>query len=450
MSRSWAKISLSLIFLSSGGPALASAEPDLQALIDAAPAGSSLRVPAGTYRGHFIIKKPLTVTAARDAVLDGEGKGTVLSVSSENVALDGLVIQNSGNIIGNSDSSIMAENSPHLVVKNCILRHALFGIQLLGSPDAIIEGNEISSFKDYPIARRGDLLKIWYSPRAQILHNRVSDGRDVLVWYSDHSLLDGNRIERMRYALHYMYSHENTASNNSLRESSVGIYDMYGNGLKLENNSIISNRGPSGYGVALKEADRARLSGNRLVGNRIGLQLDNSPLSPPAKPEDLTLFEDNRFARNDIGVAFVGSGYGSVFLKNDFIDNWQQVSTGGLQAGTVVWTNNYWSDYRGIDPRGTGVGVIPYSADSVTDDITDRFESFKLFNFGPAMLALDFAQKMIPWIQSAPKAVDYAPATRPHREDASKHAPLAQRLGLLALSATLLAVVAVLRRKLVI
>jgi nitrous oxidase accessory protein len=242
----------------------------------------------------------------------------------------------------------------------------------------------------------------------------------------------------MRYGIHYMYSHQSVARRNSFRDSSVGIYNMYGNGAELVENEVVANRGPSGYGIALKEANQVRLDGNRVLGNRVGLQLDNSPLAPPSRPEDATVFERNRFARNDLGVAFVGSGYGSVFLKNDFVDNWQQVSTSGLQSGMTVWTNNYWSDYRGVDPRRSGIGLIPYSADSVADAITDRFESFRLFSFGPAMLALEFAQKLIPWVESAPKAVDHAPAMEPRLAVEASAAPVATRLALAACSLVVL------------
>jgi nitrous oxidase accessory protein len=394
----------------------ASGGGDLQRLIDGTPEGGMLRLAGGTYRGHFVIGKPMTLIASRDAILDGGGTGTVVRVTSPRVIVDGLIVQGSGSVIGSGDSAVTAEKADGFRLQNCVLRETLFGIQLLDSKDAVIDGNEVSSFTGYPMGRRGDLVKIWYSPGTRVTRNHIHDGRDVLVWYSDRSTIQRNVIERMRYALHYMYSHQSAADHNTFRLSSVGIYDMYGNGLTLSDNEIVSNRGPSGYGVALKEADRVRLSGNRILGNRIGLQLDNSPLSPPINPEDTTLFTLNRLARNDIGVFFVGSGSGSVFLRNDFIDNWQQVSTGGLQKGMTTWTGNYWSDYRGVDPGHHGIGIIPYTADSIVGEVTDRFESFRLFSFGPAMLALEFTQRLIPWVRSEPKAIDPIPAMRPHLE----------------------------------
>lgn len=396
--------------------------------------GEILRVPPGTYRGNFTISKSIVLIASHDAVLDGNGQGTVLRVSGEGVRVEGLIFEKSGSVIGNGDSSVVAENAPGFILKNCILRETLFGLQLLASPDALIEGNEMSSFLAYPVARRGDLVKVWYSPRVRIRNNHIHDGRDLLVWYSDHSFLEGNVVEKMRYALHYMYSHESLARQNTFKDSSVGIYNMYGNGAELDGNIITSNRGPSGYGVALKEASRIRLKNNRIIENRIGLQLDNSPVSPPVTASDATVFELNRIERNDFGVTFVGSGYGSAFLKNDFVENWQQVSTSGLQSGTTIWSGNYWSDYRGVDPSDSGTGIIAYTADSVADAITDRFEGFKLFNFGPAILALEFTQKLIPWVHSVPKAIDLKPSMQPRLEASGTVLPARERFGLALLS----------------
>lgn len=422
------------------------AQADLQSLIDQAPPGATVRVPPGRHRGHFVVTRPLSLTAEHDAILDGEGQGTILKIAGPGILVDGLVFENTGTSIGQADSAISAENTDGLVLRNLVVRNSLFGVQLLASKNALIENNDLSSFQDFDVARRGDVIKIWYSPGTRLLSNRMHDGRDVLVWYSDDSTIKGNVIERMRYAIHYMYSHRNFATGNTLRLNSVGIYGMYSNDLKIVDNEILANRGPSGYGVAIKESDRIRLENNRLVSNRVGLHLDNSPLSAPASAADATVFEGNRLALNDVGVTFVGGGSGSMFVRNDFVDNWQQVSTKGLRQSATIWSSNYWSDYRGVDPRRTGVGLFPYSADSLADEITDRYEGFKLFSFGPALLAVQFAERMVPWFRASPKATDRAPVMSPRTESANARASASGRL-LVACFALFLAAVATALRK---
>jgi nitrous oxidase accessory protein len=55
------------------GVAMASGQ-DLQALIDAAPSGSTLRLAAGTYRGPVRIARPLTIEGGGRAEIRGNGQ----------------------------------------------------------------------------------------------------------------------------------------------------------------------------------------------------------------------------------------------------------------------------------------------------------------------------------------------------------------------------------------
>lgn len=419
----------------------------IQDLIDATPGGEVLRLPPGHYHGHWIISRSITLRADRDVILDGDDSGSVLRVQAADVRIEGVELRGTGTVLGNGDSAIYAENSPRFVLRNSVIKNALFGAQILGSPDSLLEGNEIEGDFKLDVGRRGDAVKIWYSPGTRVVGNHITNSRDVLIWYSDGSIAQGNTIEKMRYGLHYMYSHKSVAEENVIQNNSVGIYEMYSNDLRILRNHLIDNRGPSGYGFAAKESDRATIVGNRIIRNRVGLYVDNSPLSPPRAANENTLFQDNLVARNDIGVNFIGSCVGSLFLKNDFVDNWQQVSTQGLSKNEQrVWENNYWSDYRGVDPAGTGIGRTPHVADSLVDSITDRVDGFKIFNFGPALLALEFAERIVPWLRPEPKIVDHSPSMQWHVEADRAVNSFGQRAGLLGFAMILFGLVVGLRR----
>src|SRR5262249_44866685 len=65
-----APLVLALLWLTGQHIAGAQAQPaSLQALIDAAPAGATLLVPAGVYRERIVVTKPLT--------LDGQGRAEI-------------------------------------------------------------------------------------------------------------------------------------------------------------------------------------------------------------------------------------------------------------------------------------------------------------------------------------------------------------------------------------
>lgn len=169
---------------------------DLQTAIQQAPEGSFIRVRGGVYTGSLVIDRPLTLLGEEWPVLDGGGVGTVVKIAAPNVHVEGFIVRGSGTSHDREDSGILVTAPRAQVIGNQLL-DALFGIQLLNAPDSLVQGNLVVG-KALPEAQRGDAIKLWYSPRTQIIGNHVQDSRDVLVWYSDETLVCGNLVERGR------------------------------------------------------------------------------------------------------------------------------------------------------------------------------------------------------------------------------------------------------------
>ncbi|MCK4874979.1 MAG: nitrous oxide reductase family maturation protein NosD, partial [Sulfurimonas sp.] len=69
----------------------------LQDAIDKAPSGSIIKLPAGVYKGNIVINKPLTIIGKEDGVIiDGGGKGTVITIEGSFITLKNLKIIGSG------------------------------------------------------------------------------------------------------------------------------------------------------------------------------------------------------------------------------------------------------------------------------------------------------------------------------------------------------------------
>ena len=392
---------------------LAAAETDLQALVDAAPAGAVIDLPPGVYAGGITIDKPLTLRADGEVIIDGGGDGRVITVTAPDVTLEGLVVRGSGNSLDQEDAGIYADGAPRLRVLNNRLEDVLFGIFLYQAPDAVVKGNTVSG-KDLFIARRGDAIRLWESHRALVEGNVVDGARDVVFWFCDDVIIRGNRIANGRYGLHFMYSDGALVEENALIDNSVGSFLMYSRDLVLRRNLISGNNGPSGYGVGLKDMDGSRLEDNLLVGNRAGVFLDNSP----SNPAEAQLFSGNLFAYNQIGVLFLPSVRGNVFWSNAFVDNTVQVAVqGGGRFEGNVWTKdgigNYWSDYAGYDADGDGFGDVPYRLDDLYDYLLDRNPELMLFADTPASRALDLAAEAFPVIKPRPKVEDTRPLIVP-------------------------------------
>jgi nitrous oxidase accessory protein len=212
-----------------------------------------------------------------------------------------------------------------------------------------------------------------------------------------------------------MYCDDAVIENNLLMNNSVGSFLMYSRRLHLVGNTIAYNRGPSGYGVGMKDLDDAIVENNLFLDNRIGAHLDNSP----REINSIGLFEGNVFAFNDIGVNLMPSVRHNQFVKNSFVDNEQQVGIagGGGRSENNTWTvdrqGNYWSDYVGYDGDGDGLGDVPYKSERLFENLADQNSSLRLFLYSPVEQAIDFAARAVPFVKPKPKMMDEAPLMEP-------------------------------------
>jgi nitrous oxidase accessory protein len=375
---------------------------------EAAP-GQVLRVRGGWWRGPLVIERPLTLVGEEWPVVDGGGRGTVITVRAPGVVLRGLAVRASGTSLDEENSGIAVE-APGAVVRGNRLEEVLFGIYLRDAPGSEITGNRIAG-KALAIARRGDAVRVWHSDGVTIAGNRVAGARDVVLWYSSDLTVRDNRVRNGRYGLHFMYCDDATIAGNLLYGNSVGAFLMYSRRLRLEGNTIAANRGPSGYGVGLKDMDDATVGRNLLAGNRVGVFLDNSPRESTSR----SLLTANLVAGNDAGLLLMPNVRRAEVAGNSFVENGVQVAIGGGggDAGANLWRANFWSDYAGFDADGDGHGDLPYRAERLFEAVADRRPELRLFAHGPAAEALDFAARAFPAVRPQPKLVDPEPLMRP-------------------------------------
>lgn len=386
---------------------------DLATAVAAAHDGDRIEVNGGSYRGSLVIDKRLTVIGHDWPVIDGGENGTVIEISAPGVVFSGFVIKNSGSVLEqeNSGVSVLA---PRVTVENNRFENTLFGIYFKEAHQGIIRGNRIMS-KDLEVQRRGDPIRTWYSTDVLIENNVVDQGRDVVLWYSERLTLRNNIITNGRYGLHFMYCDDATIEGNRLTNNSVGAFLMYSRRVRMRDNTIANNRGPSGYGVGLKDMDDTVISGNLFLDNRVGAHLDTSPREVDSTGE----FSGNVFAYNDIGVELMPSVRRNMFSGNSFVDNEEQVAIAGgggfLQENswTVDGQGNYWSDYAGYDADGDGRGDMAYRSNRLFENLMQQEPLLRLFIYSPAGNAIDFAARAFPFVKPKPKLVDERPEMAP-------------------------------------
>jgi len=153
--------------------------PTLQEALGAVEAGETLLLEPGTYRGNFVIERPLTLKSldpSHPAVLDGEGRGTVLEIRSDNVQVENINIIHSGKSerfvpheqwmdqwgdsgitvyayrqislsglhISDCDDGITILGTQNFRIENCVVsRNHLSGILIEGSRKGLVEHNQL-------------------------------------------------------------------------------------------------------------------------------------------------------------------------------------------------------------------------------------------------------------------------------------------------------------------
>ena len=388
-----------------------------QELVDAAPAGSVLRPPAGTYAGPVNLTKPLTIDGGGRVTIDAGDKGSVFTLSTDGAVLRGVHLTGSGDSHDTEDACLEIRGHRN-VAENLVIDNCLFGIDLRQSNENTIRNNRITS-KPFELGLRGDGLRLWYSMKNRVEGNSLIDSRDFVVWYSDGNIIRNNLGRRSRYSMHFMFAQSNLVEGNRYYDNAVGIYVMYTDGVTIRNNVISHANGATGMGIGFTESSNTVVEGNDIIYCATGI----GSLLSPYQPDSKIWIRNNRIAYNGIGILFNGERNGNIVTDNVFEGNLTQVAVNG--AGTArgnTWQGNYWDDYQGFDRNGDGRGDSAYEIFAYADRLWMEKPHALFFKNAPLMEALDFLERLAPF--SSPTLIlrDAAPRfTKPAQHGA--HSP---------------------------
>jgi nitrous oxidase accessory protein len=381
----------------------------ITAALAAAQDGDTIAVYGGQHPGDLWVDKSIHLVGTDWPVIDGGGKGMVVTLAAPEITFSGFIVRGSGNEPDRNHAGIHVV-AERVLVENNRLEEVLFGVSFDRADDSVARNNYITGMAAYDSGRKGDAIRVWYSQDVILEGNTVYLTRDIVAWYSQRVIIRDNILRDSRYGVHLMYCDGAVISGNRLLDNSVGIYTMYTNNVLLENNLVRGQRGPSGYALGFKDADNVTAVGNVLVDNRVGIFMDGVPFSP----QGFARFEQNIIAFNDIGVALQPAVRGAVLTQNTFWENGIQMTLqGGGRPGQNDWTGNFWSDYAGFDAVGDGRGDLPYQSDRFFESLTDREPRLQMLAFSPAVETIEFAARSFPIIRPQPKLTDDAPLMVP-------------------------------------
>ncbi|MCC6656594.1 MAG: nitrous oxide reductase family maturation protein NosD [Rhodocyclaceae bacterium] len=382
----------------------AQAAPPLQPLIEATPPGGTLRPAPGRYAGPATIAKPITLDGGGKVILDGGGRGTVLTLAASGAVVRGLHLTHSGDSHDSIDAGLLIEGDDNLVEHNA-LDDVLFGIHVRqGNRNRILD-NRVAG-RPAPRGARGDGLRLWNSRHNRVEGNAFARVRDLTFANSPDNRILGNTLADGRYGMHFVFSPRALVENNRLSDTDTGIAVLYSPNLVLRGNTVAHALDGGGAGIAIKDSGRALVEGNEILHCAAGLAA-NAPLNAEA----VLTVRHNRFAHNVVGIYFYGEKGGHRIEANRFDNNLTQVAVSAAGVGEAnLWRGNAWSDYQGFDRDGNGIGDTPHEVWLYSDRIWMETPRAKFFANSPALELLDLLERLAPF--ASPSLILRDPAPR--------------------------------------
>jgi len=379
----------------------------LQPLIDAAAPGQVFRLAAGRHAGPLLIEKPLALIGEDGAVLAGNGRGSVLRVTAPDVRIEHLEITGSGIDVPAMDAGVLLERT----AKRAVIRHNrfvrnLFGVYVHGADGTLVENNRIEGRADLRLAEAGDGVAMWNAPGSRVVGNTVRYGRDgIFVRVSHDNEFVDNRFSDLRFAIHYMYTHDSRIVGNHSRGNHVAMAMMYSKRIELRDNVSDDDRD---HGLMLNTTNDSKVIGNVVRNGHVKcVFLYNA---------NNNQFHDNWFEGCPLGIHFTAGSEGNAMSGNAFVGNRTQVKYVGTRY--IDWSHrgrgNYWSDNPAFDLDGDGISDRPYRPNDVMDNILWTLPSAKALANSPAVQMVRWAQARFPALLPG-GVIDSAPLMRPVR-----------------------------------
>jgi len=287
----------------------------IQEAVDAAKPGDTVLVAPGTYTENVVVSKPLTITG-NATVNAADSSKDVLLITSPGVHIDGLTISG-------GETGVNVAGVASCAITNITEHGNVFAVYLANATNCVVSNNNLANnhygvYCDYATSNT--------------IANNVATGETGggdKATYSD--------------GIYLYYSNSNNVTQNNLSDNHVyGISLFYSSGNDISNNTIHAN---DDIGVRLgSAADNNTLSFNTIGGSS---QLGILILNARGNQIYLNNFVNQSVAISDASAAILNSPEKMAYTY------------GGINRTGYV--SNYYSDYKGNDSNGTGIGSTPSS-----------------------------------------------------------------------------------------
>nr|WP_303651917.1 NosD domain-containing protein [Halovenus rubra] len=386
--------------------------PTVQAAVDAAPDGTTVLVPEGTYAETVVVNKSITLKGT-GATIRGDGNGTVITVKSDDVGIVGLDIEGVGNRtraregeVGDDwdavvdtgyaygDAAILAANVSGTYVANVSIQTRASGVLFRDASHSVVENSAVKG----PTNWRDGFMSVNAIRSPVVVQNSTFESnRDGIYLHRSHNtVIRENTFRHNRYAVHLMYTSDSLVADNIVREqSSGGIIIM----TTPTRNAVVGNDiRNTGTGI-IPGGSRSYIADNVVAFNDLGMSTGATQ----------SLYEQNLIYHNNIGIRSAAVRPSNRVVQNDFVANNDHAKSGigPLRIWTHDGTGNYWEG-----ATRWGNGERSYSPTDPTDGMLHRTDGTVTLAESPAKRALDIVQDTTPGMRDG-DIVDTAPLSEP-------------------------------------
>lgn len=375
------------------------------ALAGASP-GDVLRLAPGRHDGPVVLEFEITLDGGGEALLQGNGVGSVITVTGDDITIRGLEIRGSGDAHPEVDSGIKLDRTAHraLIENNTLIENHV-GVHVFGARDSIVRGNTIIGRRLHRMNSRGNGIYVWNAPGTLVERNQIRYGRDgIFANASRENIFRDNVMRDLRFAVHFMYTNMSEVTGNASIGNHLGYAIMFSNRVQLVGNLSLSDRD---HGVMLNYANNADVSGNLVRGG-------TTEKCTFVYNSHRNLIVGNRFEGCEIGIHFTAGSERNVITGNAFIGNQTQVKYVG--TSDVEWSHdgrgNYWSDHPAFDLDGDGIADARFRPNDLMDHILWSQPAAALLLGSPAVQLIRWSQANFPATLPG-GVVDSFPLTQP-------------------------------------
>lgn len=353
--------------------------------------GDTVVVDGGVYREFGIeVNKSLTLIGQNNPVIDGSYQGQIMTVTADNVTIQGLTLKNIETSYTRDDAAIRVIERSNIRILNNTILNTYFGIYLQNSDHCLIEGNTVigKDVKGVNESSLGNAIHLWYTSNSIISTNRVEGHRDgIYLEFAQDSRIKNNLSQHnLRYGLHFMFSDGNVYSYNTFRKNGAGVAVMYTKNIRMEHNTFEDNWGAAAYGLLLKEITNSVIYNNTFRRNTAGIYMESSSRLD---------IQQNTFDKNGWAVRLLSSCMDDTFKLNNFTGNSFDVSTNGNSA-LNTFEHNYWDKYSGYDLNKDKVGDVPYRPVSLYSMLVEKVPPSVMFMRSFMVDLMDNVEKVLP------------------------------------------------------